>query len=203
MEQLSVSNIESALADYSPRILAKNSENVASVALILLQSAGSFEILMIERAIKPEDPWSGQIAFPGGRLETTDKDERAAAERETREEVGVDLCHAHCLGRLDDISGSRASKREDLAIACFVYLIPDRPELTPNYEVGDTLWVPFRQLVDKNAHIPFTWANSPERNFNGIKLDKRGDRVLWGLTYRFVESFFSLIGYRLPPAEIL
>src|SRR5690606_40751986 len=57
-------------------------------------------------------PWSGQIALPGGRRDPCDSDEQAVAVRETREEIGVELPAAHCVGRLDDLEGRRGGTSE-------------------------------------------------------------------------------------------
>ena len=200
---ISAEQICSVLALHEPTLLLPESNNAAAVALILVESESGLQVLMIERAIKDSDPWSGQIAFPGGRLEPSDANAQAAAERETLEEVGVDLSGARLLGRLDDLRGRRGGRRIDLAIACFVYSLPQCPLVTPNCEVGDTLWVPLNHLLDDGRHIGFEWAQTPARKFNAVKLEADGGRVLWGLTYRFMESFFSLLGYQIPPAEIL
>ena len=60
----------------------------ASVALIYRRTAGGkTELLFIRRAHRAGDPWSGHMAFPGGRLQPEDPTPRAAAERETLEET--------------------------------------------------------------------------------------------------------------------
>ncbi len=58
---------------------------------------GDPEILFIKRASHAGDRWAGHIAFPGGKKEPSDVDDQAAAVRETREEVGLDLETEHCL----------------------------------------------------------------------------------------------------------
>ena len=77
----------------------------ARVAIALHEGGGSLELLFIERASRDGDPWSGHMAFPGGRVDDTDLGPRAAAERETLEEVGLSLAGAELLGQLDDIHG--------------------------------------------------------------------------------------------------
>ncbi|NNL85157.1 MAG: NUDIX domain-containing protein, partial [Myxococcales bacterium] len=59
--------------------------------MIFRENSAHTEVLFIERARHPDDPWSGHMALPGGRLDPVDASLRAAAERETREEVGVEL----------------------------------------------------------------------------------------------------------------
>ena len=58
---------------------------------------GDPEILFIKRAARVGDRWTGHVAFPGGKKEPSDLDDQAAAARETREEVGLDLETEHCL----------------------------------------------------------------------------------------------------------
>ena len=58
---------------------------------------GDPEILFIKRAGRAGDRWSGHTALPGGRRDPLDADDRAAAIRETMEEVGLDLTRSDCL----------------------------------------------------------------------------------------------------------
>src|SRR5439155_1604605 len=70
----------------------------AAVALVLIEGREGLEALFIHRAERAGDPWSGQVALPGGRHEPSDPDLLATAIRETLEETGVDLSRAECLG---------------------------------------------------------------------------------------------------------
>jgi len=51
---------------------------------------GICEILYIRRSLSPTDRWSGDLAFPGGKSNPGESD-RETCERETMEEVGLDL----------------------------------------------------------------------------------------------------------------
>src|SRR5215218_7778746 len=77
----------------------------AAVALALREALnGELELLLIKRADYAGDPWSGQVALPGGRHEPGDPTLEATAVRETFEETGVDLAaHGAPLGTLDEI----------------------------------------------------------------------------------------------------
>ena len=99
---LSLSEIRRVLAAHEPVTLATEGNHQAAVAVVLRDAKGTPELLLIERARREGDPWSGHMAFPGGRLDPTDSDPRSAAERETLEEVGVRLARAESLGRLDE-----------------------------------------------------------------------------------------------------
>src|SRR5271169_951117 len=63
----------------------------ASVAVIFRDAQGDEEVLLIRRADREGDPWSGQVAFPGGMVSAADKSFEGTAKREAAEEVGVDL----------------------------------------------------------------------------------------------------------------
>jgi ADP-ribose pyrophosphatase YjhB (NUDIX family) len=114
----SLADIRAALAAHAPQSLTGRRR--AAVAVVLHDAGPSPEILFIERAERFGDPWSGQMAFPGGRVDPGDATARAAAERETLEEVGLDLAGAELLGRLGDVdAGVRVVA--PLVLSAFVY----------------------------------------------------------------------------------
>src|ERR1700686_1895287 len=106
LSQPSVAKIRAALASHSP-IAADEEDGVrqAAVALIFrLGKADVLELLFIKRAEYAGDPWSGQIAFPGGRAEAGDTSLAETAIRETHEETGIDLAReGFMIGALDDL----------------------------------------------------------------------------------------------------
>lgn len=153
------------------------------------------QVLLIERARFAGDPWSGHMAFPGGRVEHDDEDERAAAERETLEEVGVSLWGAERLGRLDDLRGRHAGREIPMVISAWVYHVTRPPPLAPNYEVETAFWFPLEDLLDprRRDHYAMRCVRFP-----GIRVGEPGRHVIWGLTYRFLEDFFQRLGRPLP-----
>ena len=135
------------------------------------------------------------MAFPGGRREPGDPDSQATAERETKEEVGLDLSGAERVGRLNDLAGRRARGR--ISVAAHVYwLRGDRPALTPNHEVVDTVWVTLEQLLDPARHVDYRYPLMPFKKFPGIEI--AGQRIIWGLTYRMLEDFFERLDQPFP-----
>lgn len=162
----------------------------ASVAMILNQSDHDLEILFIQRAAHELDPWSGHIAFPGGKLEEGELECQAAC-RETLEETGIDLGEGHYLGRLSDIVGTNLPVR----VSCCLFGI-DRMRCRPvlNEEVRDLFWVTLSDLRDQGRHLQSSVAFDEKRfKVPAITLPVDDKPVLWGITYRLVMQFLSLL----------
>lgn len=151
------------------------------------------EMLFIERARRLGDPWSGHMAFPGGRVDRGDADERAAAERETLEEVGLDLRDAEHLGRLDDLHAG-VPLVSSLVLSAFVYRTERPLPLITNHEVRTALWVPAPALVDPARHVPYRWGLL---SYPGICVGEPDRHIVWGLTYQLVEDLYARLGFTL------
>ncbi len=184
--------------DHIARLLARlryegsagKSSTHAAVAMILRERLGDLEMLFIERAADERDPWSGNLAFPGGKVELGEEPRRAA-ERETVEEIGLDLALARYLGRLSDIAGAHLP----VMVSCFVYGAGGRDlELALNQEVRDAFWVRFDELTTRERHIiaPVKFA-SDSFNVPAIQLSKPDKPVLWGITHRLVMQLLEII----------
>ncbi len=190
--------LESLLdSSYQPSIPFDQPIHRAAVAAIFRsRSAGSdgtpatvTEVLLIQRASRMGDPWSGQMAFPGGRTDPTDPTPESTAIRETREEIGLELRPDHAIGTLAELDGGRATNRLVLVSAHGYWLGDETPELNPNHEVADTVWVPLADLVDPARHIDYYYP-AADMTFPGIRLNG-DDQVLWGLTLRFFGHLFQ------------
>ena len=160
----------------------------AAVALVLRDGPGGVELLFIRRADHPDDPWSGQMAFPGGRAEPADPDARATAVRETEEEIGVDLSReADYLGDLDEVRAMARLRPVDLAISPFVFRLRGESALIPNHEVRSVHWIPLDELVreERRGLMDYEYGGSTLQ-FPCLYVD---DLVIWGLTYRMFVGF--------------
>jgi 8-oxo-dGTP pyrophosphatase MutT (NUDIX family) len=195
----SLEDIESRLAAYRPRLVDEvDGRQRAAVALILRRSERGAELLFIERALREGDPWSGHMAFPGGRLDPGDLSERDAAERETLEEVGLSLARSNYLGRLDDLEGRPALPAGGLVVSAHVYHIPDPDPLRPNHEVQQAFWFPLTDLQSSGRHVVYPHARYGGRELPGILVGVPDRHIVWGLTYRFLDVFLGAVGKPLP-----
>jgi len=184
---IEIQQIQLVLRSQAASVIAETERRSASVALILTEGDQGLEVLFIERAAHPQDPWSGNLAFPGGRFDQGDADLQATAERETFEEIGLDLAGAELLGRLDDIVGAYLPVK----ISCFVYYLAAPGELTLNHEVTRTTWFPLRELCNPARHtLADLFWHGQERQIHGIHLDNDSP-LLWGITYRLVIQFLN------------
>ena len=174
----------------------------AAVAVCLREQPGGAELLFIERARRDGDPWSGHMAFPGGRVEPGDRSARRAAERETFEEVGLSLVGAEALGRLDDMRGHHAAGHPALVISAFVYHVPEPPPLVLSDEVEQAFWFPLVGLLDPRRHVDYRFGPASEYCFPGIVVGDPVRHVVWGLTYRFLEVFLAALGRPLPERRV-
>ena len=193
----SVEDVRQALTRHEPSVLTNEDARRAAVSVVLRDDAGPLEILFIERASREGDPWSGHMAFPGGRVEPTDPTPRAAAERETLEEVGLSLAGAEVLGRLDDMRGLPSTARQ-LVVSAFVYHVQQPSPLVVNYEVREAFWFPLASLLDPKLHVDYPVKRGARSGFPGILVGEPDRHVVWGLTYRFVEMFLGILGRPLP-----
>ncbi len=165
----------------------------ASVAILLRAGPmGEAEVLLIQRAEREGDPWSGHMAFPGGRRDPTDPDVLATAVRETHEEVGVDVtAHATLVTRLGDVPLLVRAQNLDVRIAPFVFAMRRDVPLAPNHEVAATLWTPLAPLArgERASVYPFRWQGV-DHEFPCYRL---GERVVWGLTYAMLQGLFERV----------
>jgi 8-oxo-dGTP pyrophosphatase MutT (NUDIX family) len=160
----------------------------AAVALVLHEHEGALSALLVRRAERVGDPWSGHMALPGGHEHPTDRDLLHTAQRETLEEVGLDLERAELLGRLDDVSPLRSS---EMTVRPFVFVLPELPTLSSSDEIAETLWVPLAALASDALRA------TREVEVAGARFDVPsfviGQRVVWGMTYHLLERFLAQI----------
>lgn len=195
--------IRARLAEHRPQLHEPGeTTREAAVAVILRAQRDDTDILFIKRAEKRGDPWSGHMAFPGGHREALDEDLRAAAERETLEEIGLDLSGAEYLGPLDHQQAMPRGRVLNMIIAPHVFAVEGDPRFSPNYEVEEVVWTSLERLGSNRCHDTETrpMAGRPTI-FNGYRLER--GHFVWGLTYRMLKTFFTALDPDWQPADEL
>ena len=164
----------------------------AAVALVLraVESRG-LELLFIRRAEYAEDPWSGQVAFPGGRREPGDESLERTAIRETWEETGIDLAASGAvIGSLDDVRPNTIVLPR-VIVRPFVAAVSADAEIRESGEVAEAFWVPLDALREESG-----WGET-EVTAGGIARTVRafqhGDHTVWGMTERIVRQLLDRV----------
>jgi len=177
------------LRSCTPRRVEAPFADQASVALVLVPSQGKgMEVLLIERAQALEDPWSGQVALPGGRSEVADVDRLATAIREAQEETGILLRREDFIGELDDLS-PRTATYPELAVRPFVFGLMAKPATMPGPEAADCFWLELTAPRPAVCEAAFRIAGEDRV----LPAFKAGPRTVWGITYRILTSCLGLL----------
>jgi len=191
---ITLAAVRRALRDHRPQVADAPDARPAAVALVLLEGEQGLEILLIRRAERADDPWSGQIALPGGRYDGGDRDLEATAIRETREETGVDLSGAERLGVLDDLY-PRTPALPPVVVRPFVFALARRSPLVPSDEVQRAFWLPLGRLSEPGVRREVTLTlRGAVRVLPAYVVD---DEMIWGMTERIVTPFVDLISNSL------
>jgi 8-oxo-dGTP pyrophosphatase MutT (NUDIX family) len=160
----------------------------AAVSLMLKPMNQDFKVLFVKRVENPADPWSGQVAFPGGKRDAKDKNLKQTVVRETLEETNVNLLDGcHFLGVLTAV---RSTRRPEMKILPFIVLLEHDPTIKLNIqELEGFVWISLEELVQNKSTVKFSFGEFPAYIV--------GSSVIWGLTYRILENFFHTIKYSL------
>ena len=164
----------------------------AAVAMVLRgETVADASLLFIRRAERVGDPWSGHVAFPGGRRDATDATLEETARRETLEELSLDLAtDARLIGVLDDLR-PRSAALPSIAVRPFVYALTRDVELMPNVEVHSAFWMPVSELRDPACATEHVFERAGARmRFPAYRW---GEDVVWGMTERIVTQLLSVL----------
>jgi len=165
----------------------------AAVAVTLRPGpAESVELLLIRRAEREGDPWSGQVALPGGRWSPNDTSLLQTALRETWEETGIDLAQVGLvLGTLDELR-PRTTMLPAIIITPVVVALEVAPPLVLSDEVADAFWVSLDVLRDpaltRESQVQSRGATWHVPSF------VLGEHVVWGLTERILRQLLARLG---------
>lgn len=183
MQGRTLHKLLSGLTATQPTIRSKK---LAAVAVILSGEANP-KTLLIRRAERADDPWSGQVAFPGGKMGEGDSSAKETAVRETREEVGVDL------SREAEFAGHSVPFRThtgDMDVIPTVFVLKREVKVVPNGEVSSHRWVDLELFLDPRSESAYHLrAGGLSRDMPAFAV---GDYVVWGLTHRIISTLLGM-----------
>ncbi|MBP6821671.1 MAG: CoA pyrophosphatase [Acidobacteria bacterium] len=163
----------------------------AAVTLLLRQSQSAAELLIIKRAERDGDPWSGHLALPGGRAEPEDADLLATAARETHEEIGVDLLSGgEFIGQLPLIA-PKNPRLPQIEITPLVAVAPPLHEFQFSDEVAAAFWVSVGRLKREGRSGEHQWLSGGAAQKWPAYPTEQG--LIWGITERILTNFLQLL----------
>ena len=189
MSEGRLSRIAQAVRAHIPQVAGRDEPFVESaVALVLREGKADVEMLFIQRAVREGDPWSGQVALPGGKRDLHETDLAETVIRETREETGLDLAvHGALVGALDELR-PRTPVLPPVIIRPYVATLPGACRVIPSDEVSGHFWAPLDALFDpantRNTRVRTRgvfWMWREAIHYDG--------QVIWGLTERILRGF--------------
>jgi 8-oxo-dGTP diphosphatase len=165
------------------RPVSDEQEANAAVAMLLKPQNSEFSLLFVKRVNNPSDPWSGQVAFPGGKHDPTDLSLKQTVVRETLEETGISLL-AGCRF-LGVLTALMSRPRPDIRVLPFVVLFErEQPIKLNKDELEGFFWSPLKEIVRGKGQARLSFGDVPAYVV--------GSTVIWGLTYKMLEDFFRV-----------
>ena len=203
---MDASKIFAKLKDRSPMIMGQQHFKESAILLPLLTIQGETHILFEVRAMQMRSQ-PGDICFPGGRIDKSDKNPMEAAIRETKEELGIGAENIKSITPLDYIVNDSGR-----ILYPFVGELLNHDYITPNeFEVGEVFTVPLNYFLETEPEVyKVHFQVNPEKDFpfdlivggkdykwsNGHidELFYQYDgRVIWGLTAKILTHFIHLL----------
>ncbi len=156
----------------------------AAVLIPVVDRRDGASVILTKRTEKLRSH-SGQISFPGGRLDPTDPTPEYAALRETEEEIGISPNYIEVVGRMPDyVSGSGFRIAPILSVVRPDFHLSINPD-----EVDDAFEVPLAFLMDPANHTRDSrvWQDR-ERYFYTMPF---GERYIWGVTAGIIRTLYE------------
>jgi 8-oxo-dGTP pyrophosphatase MutT (NUDIX family) len=158
-----------------------NQTHWAAVAIIIRKGKKEEELLLVKRAIISDDPWSGDMALPGGKKSMHDRNLYDTIRRETLEETNIDLRQGEYLGNLPTAYSNIDPNK---GILPMIFFLDDLPMVRLNEEHTDYRWVTINKLKE-SRDIAY--------DLEGPIFEINEDDIVWGLTYRILDKFIEIL----------
>ncbi len=164
-------------------------DHVEAVVAILLwdEPRKGLQTLLVQRAEREGDPWSGQIGLPGGRVKQAVESPRAALHREVDEEVGVKLEEVGV--ELGSLSVGQPMRRIEMRVQPWVYGLRVKPLVSIGPEIASSFWVNLTELPSMIKMSEVTIRNEP-RSVESFVVE---GKIVWGFTYRVLTELIPIL----------
>lgn len=164
--------------------VSEEQEANAAVALLLKIMNQDINILFVKRIEPSDDPWSGHIAFPGGKWSVKDQNLKQTIIREIFEETHIDL--DDCCRFIGVMTATGSTLIEKLKILPFVILVEQNPTIEINKrELEWYGWISMEELIQHKKSVKNSFGEFPAYAIDDI--------VIWGLTYRILEGLIRIL----------
>lgn len=168
----------------------------AVASVIHITESGEVEVLLMQRPHRDGDPWSGDICYPGGRMQAEDLSAMDTASREMLEEVGVDIKQAGSLvARLSDVVTREHGRKRPMIVTPYIYLVHNKPAASNSEEAVSSFWFPLSFLVKPGNRERMTWklGNSKISLPLSMPCYHYENRRIWGLTLLMLDELSSVV----------
>ncbi|HEX9240439.1 MAG TPA: NUDIX domain-containing protein [Candidatus Bathyarchaeia archaeon] len=160
----------------------------AVVAILLWDELGrGLQTLLVQRAEREGDPWSGQIGLPGGRVKQGAETPRTALHREVDEEVGIKLEEVGV--ELGSLSVGHPMRRMEMRVQPWVYGLRIMPRISIGSEIASSFWANLAHLPSTKKMSEITIRNQPWSVESFVVEGK----IVWGFTYRVLTELLPIL----------
>jgi len=167
--------LKGALAEHGVKRLPQKEIRAAAVLVPLRFRTGKLQLILTRRTEHLQHH-AGEISFPGGGVDSQDKDDWATALRETQEEIGVAPGQIEYLGRLDDCYSIHSYR-----VSCHVGLLPDKVDFSLNPgEIAELIEFPLAALADPAIYHQENWQH--QGRSLPVDFYTLDSQVIWGMT---------------------
>lgn len=169
--------------------LVDESEDVRpgpGTAAVAIVTNNFYEVLLVKRIVREGDPWSGHVAFPGGKWRPEDDSLIATALRELAEETGLRQEDVEIIGPLKHVS---PANMPSLKVKPIIFSLLRETNIKPGPEVEKVFWAPLKKLQRKVLKV-YSRHLGRERLTIGYVY---GDEIVWGMTARLIDRIINVV----------
>jgi 8-oxo-dGTP pyrophosphatase MutT (NUDIX family) len=159
---------------------------LSAVALLLYPKENDIRFVLTQRA-EYDGTHSGQISFPGGKVEEQDATLKHTALRETNEEIGIDETQINVLGELTQVY----IPPSNFLVTPFLSYTDFTPEFSPSFEVHNIIEPSIEELL-KEDNIISTKVITKYGKFSVPAFNLK-NHVVWGATALMLNEFKEIV----------